>query len=136
MSKGFASSYRIVLLATGLFLSFGALGVRLVWLHVIDRDRWLRTVTKARSQTIRETARRGDILDSRGAVLATSRSTIVLGVDPTSVRPQDEAKIPHLAAMIGMSEAEVRQRFTTKYRELPRANPANAASSGGKSAGL
>src|SRR3954464_15916662 len=102
MSKGFASSYRIVLLASGLFLSFGALGVRLIWLHVVDRDHWLRTVTKARSQTIIESARRGDILDSRGAVLATSRSTIVLGVDPSMVRPQDEAKIPQLAAMLGL----------------------------------
>jgi hypothetical protein len=57
MSKGFASSYRIVLLAAGLLFSFGALGARLVWLHVIDRDKWLQTITKARHQLIVETVR-------------------------------------------------------------------------------
>jgi len=119
MSRGFASSYRIVLLATGLFVCFGALGARLVWLHVVDRDDWLETITRTRHQLIVETARRGDILDRRGAILATSRSLIVLGVDPTMVRPQDEAQIPRLATLIGVPEAEVRKRFTTRYRELP-----------------
>jgi cell division protein FtsI/penicillin-binding protein 2 len=130
MSKGFASSYRIVLLAAGLLLSFGVLGARLVWLHVLDRDRWMRTVAKARHQLIVETAKRGDILDRRGSILATSRSTIVLGVDPSMVRPQDEARIPQLASMIGVPESEVRQRFTTKYREVTRPNPAAAVSAG------
>ena len=41
MSKGFASNYRIVLLTGGLLLCFGGIGVRLVWLHVINRDEFL-----------------------------------------------------------------------------------------------
>jgi cell division protein FtsI (penicillin-binding protein 3) len=131
MSKGFGSSYRIVLLAVGFFGCFGLLGARLIWLHVVDRDDWLRTITKMRHQLIVETARRGDILDRRGAILATSRSTIVLGVDPTMVRPQDEAKIPRLAALLGLPESEVRQHFTTKFREA-----APAASVGVVPAGL
>ncbi len=129
MSKGFASTYRIVLLATGFLACFGALGARLVWLHVVDRENWLRTITKTRHQLIIETARRGDILDRRGAILATSRSMIVLGVDPTMVRPQDEAKIARLAAMLGAPESEVRQRFTTKYREPAAPVPATGSDS-------
>ena len=37
MSRGFASNYRIVLVATGLFACFAGLGVRLVNLHVVER---------------------------------------------------------------------------------------------------
>ena len=117
MSKGFASSYRIVLLGAVLFACFGALGVRLVWLHVIERDDLLKTIAKARPMLIHETARRGDILDARGARLATSRSEIVLGVDPHSLLPKDEKKWPELAALLEISEAELREKFTPRYYE-------------------
>src|SRR5436190_716038 len=128
MSKGFASSYRIVLLATGLFVCFGGLGMRLVWLQVVDRDSLLKTITKARTQLIPEKARRGDIRDARGGVLATSSSRLVLGVDPQALRPQDEKKWPQLAAMIGLPEADLRRIFFTKYREPAPSTPAPAAS--------
>jgi cell division protein FtsI (penicillin-binding protein 3) len=136
MSKGFASSYRIVLLASGLLVCFGGLGVRLVWLHVIDRDSLLKTITKVRHQLIPEVARRGDILDARGALLATSSSRRVVGVDPSVLRPQDQNLWPQLAAMIGMPEAELRRIFLTKYREPTPSTPAPAASAAVKPAGL
>ena len=100
MSKGFASNYRIILLATVVIGCFCGLGVRLVYLHVIDREELVQVVAKARRQIVPETARRGDILDARGNILATSRSMIVLGVDPQSLRPEDEAKWPLLAPLI------------------------------------
>ncbi|HUR57736.1 MAG TPA: penicillin-binding protein 2, partial [Opitutaceae bacterium] len=137
MSKGFASSYRIVLLAGGLLICFGGLGTRLVWLHVIKRDELLLAITKVRHQLIVEKARRGDIRDTNGALLATSYSRIVLGVDPTMVRPEDEKKIPQLSALLGMPEAELRRIFTTKFREAAPAAPAShAASPGVQPAGL
>lgn len=136
MSKGFASSYRIVLLAVGLFACFAGLGVRLVWLHVIDRDALLETIAKTRRQMTPEMARRGDILDARGGLLATSSSRRVLGVDPMSLRPQDQKLWPQLAAMIGMPEAELRQIFLTKFREPAPATPAPPISAEPKPAGL
>jgi cell division protein FtsI (penicillin-binding protein 3) len=136
MSKGFASSYRIVLLAGGLFVCFGALGVRLYFLHVVDRDDLLLTVAKTRQQLVVEQARRGDILDARGATLATSRSTIILGVDPMSLRPQDEPRWPQLASLIGMPEAELRRIFTTRYRAPAPANPVPPASAAAERTGL
>ncbi len=129
MSKGFASSYRIVLLGTGLFACFAGFGVRLVWLHVVERDVLLRNITKARHQLNLEPAQRGDILDARGTVLATSRSVIVLGVDPMSLRPQDEKNWPELARRIGITEPEMRRIFNTKYRLGPPA-PVIAAPAG------
>ena len=111
MSKGFASSGRMVLLGSCLLLCYGALGVRLVWLHVVDRDTLLKPLAKVRPMLIPEAARRGDILDARGARLATSRSEIVLGVDPHSLVPRDERKWAELAALVELPEAELRQRF-------------------------
>jgi len=61
-------------------------GCALVQLHVIDRERLLGYVVKARREIIVEQARRGDILDDRGNILATSKSQIVLGVDPQALR--------------------------------------------------
>jgi cell division protein FtsI/penicillin-binding protein 2 len=126
MSKGFASSSRLVLLSAGMFACFGVLGVRLIWLHVIEREELLGTITKVRTQLIPETARRGDILDARGARLATSRSVIVLGVDPHSLLRKDAKKWPELAALLEMPEADLRRIFTRKFRE-PSVPPAPAA---------
>lgn len=135
MSKGFASSYRIVLLAAAILACFTGLGARLVFLHVIDRDELVRFIDKARRQIIVETARRGDILDARGSILATSRTLIVLGVDPSSLRQEDEKKWPQLAALIGMPLPELSKILLTKSRPAALAN-AVPASLPAKSAGL
>jgi cell division protein FtsI (penicillin-binding protein 3)/stage V sporulation protein D (sporulation-specific penicillin-binding protein) len=116
MSKGFASNYRIVLIAIGVFAAFGGIGTRLVFLHVIDRAKLVQYVEKARREIIVENARRGDILDSHGDVLATSRSLIVLGVDPQMLRKEDEAKWPELARLAGVSLDDLTKIFNTKYR--------------------
>jgi cell division protein FtsI/penicillin-binding protein 2 len=128
MSKGFASSYRIVLLAACILLCFTGLGVRLVFLHVIDRDVLVRFIDKARRQIIVESARRGDILDSKGGILATSRTLIVLGVDPQSLRKEDEKKWPQLAELIGVPLADLTKILLTKSRPVAQANASTASS--------
>ena len=114
MSKGFASNPRQILLATIVLASFVGVGARLVWLHVIDRDALLRYVSQARYKIDPLPGRRGDILDANGAKLATSRSLIILAVDPQSLRKEDEAKWPQLAALIGMNPSELARIFNTK----------------------
>ncbi|MBI5770328.1 MAG: penicillin-binding protein 2 [Verrucomicrobia bacterium] len=126
MRKGFASSYRIVLLATGILVCFGGLGARLVWLHVLAREQLLGKVNSVRQQITIERARRGDILDARGAPLATSAPMIVLGVDPWVLRKEDEARWPQLAGLLDLPEAELRRIFTTKYR-VAASKPATAS---------
>ena len=133
MSRGFASSYRIWLVAALVGVSFVGIGARLMQLHVFDRDRLLAYVTKARRDIIVENARRGDILDARGNILATSKSQIVLGVDPQTLRPQDEAKWPQLAELIGMPESELRRIFTTKTRSPNVSAPAAGREDAGPS---
>ena len=128
MSKGFASNYRIILLALGVIGCFCGLGVRLVFLHVIDREELVRVVEKARRQIISQNARRGDIMDARGNILATSRSMIVLGVDPQALRPEDETKWPQLAALLKLPLPELTRIFNTKTRPVEMATDSDAAS--------
>lgn len=142
MSRGFTSSPRIALLAGVILLSFAGLGVRLVSLHVIDRDELMKFVVKARRQIIVDNARRGDILDARGAVLATSSSQVILGVDPQGLRKEDEAKWPDLARLLGMPLPQLRAIFTTRQvrkdqapRPAPGASPALAISLAAPAAG-
>ncbi|MCC7017325.1 MAG: hypothetical protein IT564_09010, partial [Rhodospirillales bacterium] len=82
MSKGFASNFRLFLIAAVIGSCLTGVGVRLVFLHVINRAEHLDRIDKVRRQIIVENARRGDIVDANGHLLATSRSLIVLGVDP------------------------------------------------------
>ena len=126
MSKGFTSSYRIALLASLVVAMFAGVGARLVWLHVIDRDDLLRSVNEARRQLISDSARRGDIVDDHGALLATSRSVVVLGVDPQFVRIEDAGKLAHLASLIGVPFQDVERICTTKTRSTGAATGARA----------
>ncbi|MFA6962393.1 MAG: penicillin-binding protein 2 [Opitutaceae bacterium] len=132
MSKGFASNYRIFLLGAGILASFGCIGLRLLDLHVFERDRLMAFVERARRQITVEPAKRGDILDDKGDRLATSRSLIILGVDPQALLKADEAKWPDLAKLLGMPLAELTRVFNTKTRAsdpaaAPAANPTEAA---------
>jgi cell division protein FtsI (penicillin-binding protein 3) len=118
MSKGFTSSPRIALLAGAILLSFAGLAVRLVSLHVLDRDVLMKFVVKARRQIIVDNAKRGDIYDAHGRILATSRTQVVLGVDPQAVRAEDEAKWPELARLTGLPLPELRAILTTRTRKV------------------
>ncbi|MDP2136439.1 MAG: penicillin-binding protein 2 [Candidatus Didemnitutus sp.] len=107
MSKGFASNLRMTLLAVGVLTCFTAVGARLVFLHVIDREELLKFVEKARRQIVVEHARRGTLTDTKGNVLATSRSYIVLGADPEMLRDEDSAKWGDLARLLGVNFLEL-----------------------------
>jgi cell division protein FtsI/penicillin-binding protein 2 len=123
MSKGFASNYRIVLLGVGVVACFGCIAVRLLDLHVFERERLMGYVDRARRQITVEPAKRGDILDDKGDRLATSRSLIILGVDPQVLLKTDENKWPELAKLLNVPLSEIRRIFTTKSRTAPSAKP-------------
>jgi cell division protein FtsI/penicillin-binding protein 2 len=134
MSKGFASNPRQILLATLVLASFVGVGARLVWLHVLDRDALMRYVSQARYKIDPLPGRRGDILDANGAKLATSRSLIILAVDPQSLRKEDESKWPQLASLIGMNPSELVRIFNTKTRPAAGSNSTQNPESNGASA--
>lgn len=130
MSKGFASNYRIVILAFGVLVCFGGIATRLVYLHIIDRAKLVNYVEKARRQVNIEYARRGDILDTKGDVLATSRSLVMLGVDPQMLRPEDEKKWPELARLVGLSLDDLKVVLTKKTRAAAAASAETAPATG------
>ncbi|MBC8039206.1 MAG: penicillin-binding protein 2, partial [Opitutaceae bacterium] len=119
MSKGFASNYRIFLLGAGIIGCFGWIGLRLLDLHVFERERLMSYVERARRQITVEPAKRGDILDDKGDRLATSRSLIVLGVDPQALLKADEPKWPELARLLNLPLSELTRVFNTKTRVAP-----------------
>lgn len=118
---GYASNYRIVLLAVGCFACFAGVAGKLVWLHVIDRDELVKNIAKARqvSTPIPEIARRGDIRDARGGVLATSSPRLIVGMDPWAVQAGDEQKWPRLAQLLGVSEAAIAAAARRRFRDEP-----------------
>ena len=128
MSRGFASNHRIVVLAGGIFLCFGVLAARLVSLHVLDRDELLKYVEQARRSFVVDNARRGNIRDARGEILAASRTLIDVGLDPHMLRPADEARWPALAQLLGVTvtdlrAAAARRTVGTPAAEEPEARP-------------
>jgi cell division protein FtsI (penicillin-binding protein 3) len=123
MSKGFTSNYRLILLSTTVLVCFASVAVRLVHLHVVDRERLVNYVDRARASIVVEPARRGDILDARGDVLATSRTVIELGVDPQMLVADDQNKWPQLAALLDLNLTEMEALFATKLRHDKQGNP-------------
>jgi cell division protein FtsI/penicillin-binding protein 2 len=133
MSKGFANN-RMTLLAMGVIACFMAVGVRLVFLQVVDREELLRFVDRARRQIVIEHARRGTILDTRGNLLATSRSEITVAVDPWALEEYlqieknpakrarkaagERVKHAQLAGLLGLPVATVEQAFTPAMRAI------------------
>jgi cell division protein FtsI/penicillin-binding protein 2 len=116
MSRGFASNYRIALVVAAIVASFTGIGARLVSLHVLQRAKFLSYIGKARDEIIVQNARRGDIYDAHGGLLATSRSLVVLGVDPQALRKEDEAKWPELARILKLTPAELQEKIAAKAR--------------------
>jgi cell division protein FtsI (penicillin-binding protein 3)/stage V sporulation protein D (sporulation-specific penicillin-binding protein) len=110
-------------LAAGVLLTFGGVATRLVYLHVIDRAELVSHVEQVRRQIEVQNAVRGDILDRRGNILATSRTMIELAVDPQMLRKQDESRWPELARLIGMPLDQLTEIFNTKVSVADPADP-------------
>lgn len=117
-SQGFSSTHRLTLVVCAVVLCFAGVVVRLVDLHILDRERLLERVEKARVDIITINARRGDIKDANGKTLATSKSQVVLGVDPQVLREVDRENWPKLARLIGMPLPELERIFEAKTSSL------------------
>ena len=120
---------RCVLMGIVVSAFFACLGGRLVYLHAVDAERACRVAEKTRQRFEKIDARRGDIFDCRGNLLATTRTVMELGVDPEAVRDADLGigtdkkgvanpdKVPELAKLLGMPADDLRAMLTQKYRE-------------------
>jgi Cell division protein FtsI/penicillin-binding protein 2 len=137
-ARGFAQNFRLYLVAGLVVACFGVVARRLVELHVLQRDHYLSQIQETRRRVVIDPARRGDILDARGDLLATSHTDITLAVDPWALPEKIEAlKLParqarfsaeqrelraQLAAMLGMSSSELESYFAPAWRNVPLEN--------------
>ena len=134
-ARGFAHSIRLYLVAAAVVASFGVVAYRLVELHVLEREHFLAEIQDTRHRVVADPARRGDIFDTRGDLLATSKTDITLAVDPWALpesieaqkfaerkaRFADEqrARRAEMASLLGMSEADVEALFTPAWKDVP-----------------
>lgn len=117
MSKAFVSGARASIVSMLVAFAFCVLLGRLFYLHVWEQEELLQHVEGNRKMVNVIEARRGNILDARGNLLAVTRTSYNIGVDPQSVREADLEKLPMLAELIGKPLEEVLNAFETKTRK-------------------
>jgi cell division protein FtsI/penicillin-binding protein 2 len=133
-ARGFAQNIRLYLVAGAVVASFAGIAHRLVELHVAEREHYLAQIEETRRRVVVEPARRGDILDASGDLLATSKTEITLAVDPWAMPEKIEAlKLPgrrqrfeteqrerraELAALLGMPVADLEAFFAPAWRQV------------------
>jgi cell division protein FtsI/penicillin-binding protein 2 len=92
-------------------IAFAGLGFRLMDLQVWRHDELARLAEKKMQQTSWCTAKRGDILDVNGNLLATSISVKTVCADPSMIGGQQVVVARALAPLLQMSEAELQKRL-------------------------
>ena len=105
---------RLVLLALLLGVAFAGLGYRLVDLQVL---RYQELNARARHNTRREfllEPRRGDILDARGNLLATSAFVKTVCADPALIGNRQAEVARAVAPLLQVSEGELLHRLTPR----------------------
>ena len=118
MSRAFVSPYRLGTLTFVIVAGFATVFGRLVDLHVLQRPKLLEVARHEREKFDLEYSRRGDIVDQHGNPLATSRTVMEVGVDPSVVDLTEKAKWPALAQLLGVPLPDLEQAFTTQFREV------------------
>ncbi|MGB0414786.1 MAG: peptidoglycan D,D-transpeptidase FtsI family protein [Coraliomargarita sp.] len=119
MSKAFVSSYRASLVSGAVAFAFCVLIGRLFYLHVWEQSELQEHVQKNRKMVQVVEARRGNIVDSRGNLLATTHTTIDLGVDPQSFLEEDRNKLPLLAELIDQPLEKLEAAIDRKTKQVP-----------------
>lgn len=97
------------------FICFAALIYRILSLSYFDRASYLKTLNKTRTIFKKYSAKRGNILDRNGEILATSATQLILGIDPYSVNfDKDQQKIKILSDLLGIPIDVIKEKCTKK----------------------
>jgi len=134
-ARGFAQNLRLHLIAGAVVVSFAVVAVRLVELHVLDREHYLSQIQDARHRVVADPARRGDILDARGDLLATTRTDLTLAIDPWALPEKVEAQKfatrkaayeteqraarAALADLLGVPAADLEAAYAPAWKTVP-----------------
>jgi len=117
MNNIFISRCRFYLVFFAVLFAFTSLGGRLVQLQFVDAQKYKQVALGVRQNFISTPARRGDVVDRKGNLLATTRSVVELGLDPHSIEEEDYSKLPDLAKLLELPESEVLGAVKRKTRK-------------------
>jgi cell division protein FtsI (penicillin-binding protein 3)/stage V sporulation protein D (sporulation-specific penicillin-binding protein) len=101
-----------VFIITGFLLICG----RLYFLQVLEADEIAREVEQVRKRLVKLEAKRGDIVDRNGNLLAGTRSRILLGADPHVVDATDTGKLAMLAGTLDLDFKELLEKVSRVER--------------------
>jgi len=107
MKNIFISRYRFYLVFFAILLTFCSLGGRLYHLQVVSSDKYESFAQNARKNFIPVSARRGDLVDRKGNLLATTKSVVVVGMDPQSIQEEDYVKFSELSKLLDIDESVI-----------------------------
>ena len=108
---------RLLLLVLLLGAAFAGLGYRLIDLQVLRHEELL---AKARQNTEREAfrePRRGDIVDAKGNLLATSIFVKTVCADPTLIQDRQAEVARTIAPLLQLPESELHKRLLPQLRQ-------------------
>ncbi len=107
--------FRLVLVV--LFLSFGALWLKLFFLQIVKGAHYRELARKRSLKVIRLAAPRGNIYDRRGLLLAGNAPSFSLFVDPTVVKGKEgDETLKRLARILGEPYPSLKQRYLVARR--------------------
>src|SRR4051794_13184047 len=108
---------RLLMLPLLLGVAFAGLGYRLVDLQVLRHEDLHAEARKNTERSYQIEPRRGDILDARGNLLATSVFVKTVCADPSLIGTH-QAEIAHaIAPLLQLREAELMQRLMPRTRQ-------------------
>ena len=116
MSNIFISPFRFYLVFIAVLVAFTSLGGRLVQLQVTDAEKYKKIALGVRENFITTPARRGDVVDRQGNLLATTRSVVEVGLDPHSIDEDDLEKLPEAARILKLPLTELQEAASHKTR--------------------
>ena len=105
------SAWRSRLVMFVLFIAFVALICRAFWLQAMTTEFLQKQGESRYARTLELPATRGKITDRSGLVLASSIPVRAIWAIPEDVLAEPLGKIQQLAALLGMSEAELRKKL-------------------------
>ena len=111
--------YWLIACAVGLLVAFLGLGYRLVDLQVQQHDQLSDTARGNTTRTVIVQPRRGDIFDSNGNKLATSRFVKTICADPVMIGRHYPAVARALAPVLGMNVRDLEDRLKPRLIRTP-----------------
>jgi cell division protein FtsI (penicillin-binding protein 3) len=107
----FINVVRFSVFVCAVLLMFGAVAGRLFYLHIVERDKSRQIIAENRYRFDEAQARRGNIYDAEGRLLAASSAVWDIGVDPVAVDVRDRFKLPFLSMILDLPEADLEEKI-------------------------